>query len=183
MEPKKKVLAISGSTRQRSTNLSLLKAIFNLYDSEIDFVLFDGLSTLPHFNPDDVEQPPPTVVAFRNLIRDADGILICTPEYAMGVPGSLKNALDWTVSTSDFSKKPVAVITASTSGEKAHGSLIGTLNVIEASTSEEIQLLISFAKAKIDSNGNIIDEKTSKNVKTLMNNFSNLLNQARGGSK
>ena len=182
MEPRKKVLNISVSTRQLSTNLSLLKAIGILFESDFEFTHFDGLSALPHFNPDDDnENPPSNVVAFRKRIREADGVLICTPEYAMGIPRSLKNALDWTVSSSDFSQKPVAVITASTSGEKAHGSLIGTLNVIEALTNKDIQLLISFVKSKIN-NGIITDVKTLLEVKKLMNNFLQVLHDLKTGN-
>lgn len=177
MKPKRVVLAISGSTRQQSTNLNLLKAIEALFEAEFEFLYFEGLSTLPHFNPDDDnESPPSEVTAFRKMVREADGILICTPEYAMGLPGTLKNALDWTVSSSDFSQKPVAVITAATSGEKAHQSLIGTLTIIEAATDNDIQLLIPFAKAKINAD-KIIDNNTLADVKKLMNNFLKGLNQ------
>ena len=177
MKSRKEVLTISGSTRQRSTNLNLLKAIEALFEAEFEFLYFNGLSALPHFNPDDDnENPPPAITVFRKMIKKADGILICTPEYAMGLPGTLKNALDWTVSSSDFSQKPVAVITAATSGEKAHESLIGTLNIIEAVTNKDIQLLIPFAKAKINTSKVITDENTLADVKKLMNNFLELLN-------
>jgi NAD(P)H-dependent FMN reductase len=176
MELKKKVLAISGSTRKQSTNLLFLKAIQILYAGKTEFIFFDGLAALPHFNPDDdKESSAGTVVSFRKMIRNADGVLICTPEYAMGVPGSLKNALDWTVSSSDFSQKPVALITASTSGEKAHASLIGTLNVIEAITNEDTRLLIPFAKSKVSYTNTITDEQTLLDVTRIMNNFLNAL--------
>ena len=176
MQPRKKVLTISGSTRQQSANLNLLKAIAILFDADFEFTFFSGLSLLPHFNPDDDnENPPLNVVAFRKMVREAEAVLICTPEYAMGLPGTLKNALDWTVSSSDFSDKPVAVITASTSGEKAHASLIGTLKVIEAVTNEDIQLLISFISSKVSNSNIITDQTTLQEVKNLMNNFSRLL--------
>src|SRR5580658_2096020 len=127
------VLAICGSTRERSTNLHIIKAIAELTSDRLNIRIFDGLSRLPHFNPDlDTDIPPAEVTEFRDQLKAADGVLICTPEYAMGLPGSLKNALDWTVSSSGFSNKPVAAITASTSGQKAHESLLGTLKVIEA---------------------------------------------------
>ena len=63
---------------------------------------------------------------------DADGVIICTPEYAHGVPGSLKNAIDWTVGTGEFSGKPTMLITASTDGKNGHKALLETLKVIEA---------------------------------------------------
>ncbi len=162
------ILAISGSTRQQSTNHTLIHIIAELYAGTANITHFEGLSTLPHFNPDlDNNTPPPAVTAFREQLRAADGVLICTPEYAMGVPGSLKNALDWLVSSMELSKKPVALITASSMGEQAHASLTGTLLVIEANLPEASRLLIPFVKAKVK-DGKITDESTFQEVKAVM---------------
>ena len=118
--------------------------------------------------------------AFRKKVKLADGILICSPEYAMGVPGALKNALDWTVSTSDFSGKPVALITASLSGQKAHESLLGTLRVIEAKIEDDSQVVISFAKTKINQESRITDEPTLEAVKRLIRSFDQQLQETTG---
>src|SRR6266496_6178304 len=107
MTTRKKILAICGSTRKSSTNLNLIKAIIELCAEELDIKTFEGLSDLPHFNPDlDNDVPLNKIADFRRQLNEADGILICTPEYAMGVPGTLKNAIDWTVSSCEFSHKP-----------------------------------------------------------------------------
>jgi NAD(P)H-dependent FMN reductase len=98
----------------------------------------------------------------------ADGIIISTPEYAMGLPGSLKNLLDWTVSSASFSGKPVLALVASTQGEKAYQSIIDILTVIEARVSPQ---LISFAKAKINSEGAITDEETLTALKSTIDSF------------
>jgi hypothetical protein len=128
MAERKKVIAISGSTRRLSTNLHLIKAIMGLYLHRLDIDVFQHLADLPHFNPDlDTDNPPPAVSSFRKHLNDADGILICTPEYAMGVPGTLKNAIDWTVSSMEFAHKPVALITASSSGEKGTSGIDGVV--------------------------------------------------------
>lgn len=162
------ILAISGSTRTRSTNQILIDIIADLFSGEMNVLRFDGLSALPHFNPDlDNEDPPREVTVFRDQLRAADGILICTPEYAMGVPGSLKNALDWTVSSMDFSGKPVALITASSMGEQAHQSLIRTLLVIESVMPEASRLLIPFVKTKI-MEGKIVDAAALQQVKDVV---------------
>ncbi len=88
---------------------------------------------MPHFNPDlDTEEPPGTVKDLRRRLKESDGVLICTPEYVFGVPGALKNAIDWAVSSGEFSDKPTALITASLGGEKAHESLFLTLQTVEA---------------------------------------------------
>lgn len=164
----KKVLAISGSTRKASSNLHLINAIGALAADRIQITVFDGLMNIPPFNPDDEEQPPAVITAFRKQLREADAILICTPEYAMGLPGTLKNAIDWTVSSCEFSNKPVAAITASSMGNLAHTSLLGTLKVIEARMTEDTQLLISFIKTKVNSNGEITDADTLTSVKKLI---------------
>src|SRR6476659_10824112 len=158
MTDRKKVIAISGSARKNSANLRLIKAIDDLTREKFETFVFEGLTELPHFNPDlDTEHPPEAVINFRTLLKNSDGILICTPEYAMGVPGTLKNALDWTVSSMEFSNKPVALITASTSGKKAHAALLDTLTVIEAKMTEQTQLLISFVKIKVSKESKITD--------------------------
>ena len=178
MAANKKVLAISGSTRESSVNRLFINAVADLAKDQFIVEVFSGLADIPHFNPDiDAPEPPAAVEAFRTKLKMADGILICSPEYARGVPGTLKNALDWTVSTSDFSGKPVALITASLSGLKAHESLLGTLRVIEAKIEEESQVVISFAKTKINRESIITDEPTLQAVRRLVQSFSKQLNE------
>ena len=176
MTDKIKILAISGSTRKASSNLNLIKAIADLTSEFFITTIFDGLSELPHFNPNlDNENVAYQVTDFRRQLREADGILICSPEYAIGVPGTLKNAIDWTVSSMEFSKKPVALITASLSGEKAHSSLLGTLLIIEARMTADTQLLISFVKTKVSSECKIIDNETLNSINKLIQSLTEII--------
>jgi chromate reductase len=176
MTGKLNILAISGSTRQKSSNLNLIKAIAELTADVFDITIFDGLTELPHFNADlDGDLLPDPVKEWRKLLRAADGVLICTPEYAIGVPGTLKNAIDWTVSSMEFSKKPVALITASLAGERAHESLLGTLLMIEAKMSIDTQLLISFIKTKVSDHGLIINEGTLEQVLRVTNGLARII--------
>ena len=109
-----RILAISGSLRAASTNTRLLEACVQLAPAGAQVTLYDGLGSLPHFNADlDTDQPPPSVRAFRAQIAAADAIVISSPEYARGVPGSLKNALDWLVGSTDVVGKPVALLSGS----------------------------------------------------------------------
>jgi len=176
MKNRKKVLAISGSTRQNSTNHRLIKAITEISKDIFDIQLYDGLSLLPYFNPDD-DDVSREVILLRQLLNNADGVIICTPEYAHGVPGILKNAIDWTVGTSDFSHKPTVLITASTDGKYGHQALLETLRVIEAENIDTLQLLISFASTKISSANKIIDQQTLEDVKMLLENFEKTMNE------
>jgi NAD(P)H-dependent FMN reductase len=105
------ILAISGSLRRQSSNATALQAAIHLAPPTMRIELCAGLVELPFFNPDlDNEDAPPAVQAFRERIGAADGLLICSPEYARGVAGVLKNALDWLVSSLEFPDKPVATI-------------------------------------------------------------------------
>jgi len=126
-----KIIAICGSLRSQSSNLALLRAATTIA-AEVE--IYEGLATLPHFNPDDDIEgatPPPAVAELRTMLANADGILISSPEYAHGVPGSLKNALDWLVSDGALVDKPVAVINASpVGGEFARDSLVETLRTM-----------------------------------------------------
>ncbi|MGC4099934.1 NADPH-dependent FMN reductase [Ferruginibacter sp.] len=164
----KKIFAISGSTRKNSSNANLLKAIAFLYKEELDCNIFEGLADLPQFNPDNTDNEIPAVDHFRKQISDADAVIICTPEYAHGVPGSLKNAIDWCVSTNEFSNKPTALITASTDGRAGHAALLETLRTIEAKNVDQLQLLVQFVRTKINADNTITDEATLAAIKKIV---------------
>ena len=172
MSSKKKVLAISGSTRLNSSNHKLISAIAALAADQMEVTIFKGIDVLPHFNPDRVDDNVTKEVEnFRRQLRNADGVIICTPEYAHGVPGSLKNAIDWTVSTSEFSHKPTMLITASTDGRFGHSALLETLGVIEAENIDQLQMVIQFIRTKISEDNRITDELTLHQVRELIENF------------
>jgi chromate reductase len=168
------ILAISGSLRNRSSNTALLHAAIALASGTMNFSLYQGLGDLPHFNPDlDVDDSISTipVTDLRTQLKAADGVLICTPEYANGVPGTLKNALDWIVSSGEFMNKPVAVISASPTpmgGEKAHASLLLTLSIMDAKIVEGGTLIIPFINMKLNSEGKITDSGTAHELRSLL---------------
>jgi len=119
-----RLLAISGSLRAVSTNTALLKAATLLAPPHITIEFYDGLAGLPHFNPDDDIDPLPlAVAAWRAKVDGADGLLISSPEYARGIPGSLKNALDWLVSGPEHPGKPIAFFHASDRGVASQAAL------------------------------------------------------------
>ncbi len=170
MQKKKKILAISGSTRSGSTNHKILKWIAEIAKNNFEVTLFDTLSLLPHFNPDldTVDFLPKEVESFRRQISEADGIIICTPEYIFSLPGSLKNAFEWCVSTTIFSDKKVALITASASGQKGHEELNLIMKTLGAVFTDEVSILISGIRGKIDTEGRVIEEQTSAKITNLV---------------
>ena len=164
-----KIMGISGSLRTNSSATMVLKQIAMLLPSSIEFNIYNGLGELPHFN--DAEDEPATVKQFKNLVAAADGIFICSPEYAFGVPGTLKNALDWTVSSGELTYKPVALITAASIGKNAHAALLLILSALTAKVAEEATLVIPFVRAKLNENGEIKDAATLDAVKKVINAF------------
>src|SRR5262245_24954971 len=128
-----KLLAISGSLRKRSSNTEVLRALTLLAPASVRVTLYSGLDTLPFFNPDlDQEgmEPPPAVRDFRTRIGEADALFICSPEYAHGVPGVLKNALDWLVSAPEIVHKPIGLLNASPRSIHAPASLAEILRTM-----------------------------------------------------
>ncbi|NOU84665.1 flavoprotein [Paenibacillus sp. LMG 31460] len=175
MEKTIKVLAISGSLRQKSSNTALMHAIIALSRENMVFTVYNGLGDLPHFNPDlDVDDGPESVLDLRTRLNEADAVLICTPEYGNGVPGALKNALDWLVSSGQFMNKPTAVVTASPTpmgGDKAHDSILLTLNMINAKIVEGGTMKIPYINLKLNKEGVITDAITEKGLRSLLENL------------
>jgi NAD(P)H-dependent FMN reductase len=119
-------LTISGSLRRASTNSASLEAFARLAPEGVEVAAYGGLAGLPAFNPDDDEEgavPPPAVAALRCAVAAADALVIAIPEYAHGVPGALKNALDWLVSSDALVGKPVALINAAPRAFHAQAAL------------------------------------------------------------
>jgi chromate reductase, NAD(P)H dehydrogenase (quinone) len=140
-----RVLAISGSLRARSSNTELLRAVGMLAPTGVRVALYNGLGTLPLFNPDLDEEgafAPNTVRTLRDLIDAADALVISSPEYAHGVPGALKNALDWLVSAPEMPGKPVAVLNASARSTHAHAALVETLATMSGAVSAEASVTV-----------------------------------------
>ncbi len=167
------VLVISGSLRAASSNTALLNAITAMLPAGVQFSQSIGLDHFPAFNPDH-DQPGIVVSAvtqFREQISSAHAVLICTPEYAFGVPGALKNALDWTVSSGSLNEKPVAVITASplyTGGSNAMASLLLTLKALGTVTDNTTSLCIPSINKIFSEDGKIKEENIAIQVTQLL---------------
>lgn len=172
MAEKKKILAIIGSASQNSANQKLVENLISLTKNELVFTVYDELKTLPHFDPElSVNNPPKPIIELRDKIDKADGILICTPEYVFSIPSGLKNAIEWCISTTVFSDKPSGLITASASGLKGHEELQLIMETAMAQFTNETTLLIQGVKGKINNQGQIIDSKTTDNLKKFANAF------------
>ena len=165
-DDKIKIFAISGSLRPNSSVSAVLRVVAGLVPDNADFKIFTGLEAIPAFN--NSSELPETMNEFINSIAASDAVFFCIPEYALGVPGALKNALDWTVATTAFSFKPVALITAASGGEKAHAAFSLTLTALGSKISEDTKLLIPFIRTKLNEKGEVKDITTLNEIKKVI---------------
>jgi|SRR6185437_2937089 len=164
------ILAISGSLRADSFNTIILHTIAASAPSNVHITIYSGIANFPFFSPELDNQNSNTAVNdLRKKIAEADGVLISTPEYAFGVPGVLKNALDWMVSSGELNEKPIFSISASplnTGGEKALSSLLLTL--VALGTIEAGRLSIPNIKNKVNADKKITDAETLSALKAAL---------------
>jgi NAD(P)H-dependent FMN reductase len=167
-----RVLLISGSLRAGSTNTALLRTAQELGGNRVTARLYEGLASLPHFNPDDDYDPlHPAVAELRAQIRDADAILFCTPEYAGDMPGSFKNLLDWTVGGVEIEGKPAAWINVSTSPGVAvgtHRALRTVLGYTGADIVDGACVHVPVARHAVDADGMVRDPGIRRRVTTVL---------------
>jgi NAD(P)H-dependent FMN reductase len=135
-------LALSGSLRVASLNSALLRAVARIAPPDISITLYRGLGELPLFNPDLEAGDPLPVADLRSRIISADALLIASPEYAHGVSGVMKNALDWMVGCEAFVNKPVALLNASPRATLAYAALKETVTVMSACIVEEASITV-----------------------------------------
>jgi NAD(P)H-dependent FMN reductase len=162
------VLLISGSTRAASSNTALLRTAVAVAPDGVEAVLYEGLTGLPHFNPDDDREPLPAAVAsLRAAIAAADAVLFCTPEYAGTLPGSMKNLLDWTVGGTE----PVAWLNAAADGRRGAGAqatLETVLGYVQAALVAPACRHVPVPPGTVAADGLIADEATRAAIASVL---------------
>ena len=166
-----KILAISGSLRSGSSNTMLLRAAIDLAPTSVEMRLYDGLNDLPYFNPDLETVELSSVTDLRSQISWADGLLMCSPEYAHGVPGVLKNALDWLVSGSEFVGKPIALFNASPRAIHAQASLIEIMTTMAGQVVSEACTEVQLLGRKMDAAAIVNDPEMSGQIREAIDRF------------
>lgn len=162
------ILAISGSLRFSSSNTAVLQAAKVLAPAEVNITLYSELANLPYFNPDlDREPLPDRVRSLRQQIKFSDAILISSPEYAHGVPGSLKNALDWLVSSIEFPRKPVALINTNPRATIALASLREILVTMSARIIKPASIALNIAGRGLDTKAIVADAELSESLRKV----------------
>ncbi|HEY8562581.1 MAG TPA: NAD(P)H-dependent oxidoreductase [Pyrinomonadaceae bacterium] len=174
-----KILGIAGSLRRESYNRSALRAAIELAPEDARIEPFE-LNEIPVFNQDDEYAPHPSVTEFKRRIREADGILIVTPEYNYSIPGVLKNAIDWSsrpYGDNAWDGKPVAVMGASVGifgTARAQYHLRQTFINLNVQTLNQPEVMIGSAHERFDEQGNLKDETTKKLIGQLLQSLVNL---------
>jgi len=170
-----RILAISGSLRSASSNTILLNAAATLAP-EIVEVIYRELASLPHFNPDlDNDAVSSAVTDFRFRLCKSSGVVISSPEYAHGVPGVLKNALDWLVRSGELYEKPVALFSASPRATFAQASLTETLKVMTARLISEASITVPLLGKGFDEPKIISDPDLSRTLRSALVAFAHVI--------
>jgi chromate reductase, NAD(P)H dehydrogenase (quinone) len=175
-----RLLAISGSLRRGSTNRAALEALARLAPEGVKVLVYRDLAKLPPFNPDDdvEDRPKPEPVeTLRTLVGASDAIVIAAPEYAHGVPGALKNALDWLVASETFAGKPVALINTSPRAFHAQASLRETLATMAARLVPEAFAALSLSGKSLTADV-LADPVNARRLKECLESLLEMLSQA-----
>ena len=145
-------------------------------ETEFNLTIFNDLKSLPHFDPElSANNPPAAIVAFRKAIEESDGLIICTPEYVYSIPSGLKNAIEWCISTTIFTDKPIGLITAAAGGQKGHEELQLIMKTALTKFTDDTTLLIQGIKGKFDEQGNFTDKDTRRRLDCFINAFIELV--------
>jgi chromate reductase, NAD(P)H dehydrogenase (quinone) len=158
MTKKRKILLISGSTKKGSTNNQILQFIALRYRNTFEFHFLDDIESFPFFNTDlNGDFEPQIIQDFKKSVKLADAVIISTPEYVFSIPGILKNAIEWAVSSVAFTNKPLGIIVAAASGQKALEYLELIMTTIQCQIAPQGKLLIQGAKGKLNEEGELTD--------------------------
>jgi chromate reductase, NAD(P)H dehydrogenase (quinone) len=164
------LLGISGSVRSESYNLALLKAMVDRCPNDSSLTIYDQIKQIPIFDPElgDDEIPEP-VCSLISMMRASDGLIVSTPEYAHGVPGALKNTLDWLVSSDALILKPIVVTSVSTSGlggVRSHSPLLLILSAMNTNVVVEGSMNVPYAHSKFSNDLVLTDKLTERAIET-----------------
>lgn len=164
----KRLLTVSGSLRAGSSNSTLLAAAARLVPGDVAVNAFTELATLPAFSPDLEDSPsrvPEPVARWRQALADADAVLFSSPEYAHGIPGTFKNALDWVVGSGELVAKPVGVLSASAASQFAHPQIIEVLTTMSALVVSEATVVIDLPRRGLDVEQLIADATVANRIR------------------
>jgi NAD(P)H-dependent FMN reductase len=155
-----RLLAISGSLRAESTNTALLRELQRFTPRDVEVVLYTEMGELPIFNPDlEGSRTPAAVLRLTEQLNGSDGLVVCSPEYAHGIPGGLKNLFDWLTSRSEVVDKPILLLHASHRGDVGLAALHEVLSTLSSKTMPEVSVRIPLLSLSPQEIGAVVDRK------------------------
>jgi NAD(P)H-dependent FMN reductase len=155
-----RLLTVSGSLRSGSSNSTLLAAAARVAPGDVDVTSYEWLAALPAFSPDaeeGAEETPPAVAAWRGALAAADAVLFSSPEYAHGIPGAFKNALDWVVGSGELVDKRVGLLSPSAMSQFAHPQIVEVLTTMSAVVVPRATVVIDLPRRGLDVDGLVRD--------------------------
>ena len=166
-----KILALSGSLRKASYNTAALEALKKLAPDDVEIVVHKELGNLPLFNPDLEGQIIPALDELRSALAKSHGLIIASPEYAHGISGVMKNALDWLVSGEEFVYMPVAFINTSPRASHAQVALREVVKTMSGNIIEKACISIPLLSSNLDADGIVNDQAISTLLKSSLMDF------------
>ena len=165
------LFAVAGSLRAQSSNRTLLEAAAAVAPDDVRIDLYDGVARLPHFNPDLDANAIADVVDLTRRVRESDGFIVSTPEYARGIPGALKNALDWLVGGDGFVEKPFMLLNASDRSQFAQRALIDVLRTMSGIAIEEAFLTVPLLGKTVSTEALLRDARYADRIRASLATF------------
>lgn len=165
-----KLLALSGSLRKTSYNTAAIEALKSLAPAGVD-ISIGCIGDLPLFNPDREDEDIPALQKLKQSLKASNGLIIASPEYAHGISGPLKNALDWLVSGEEFPDIPIMLINTSPRASHALDALKLVLTTMSGKLIEQSFVSIPLLSSGLDTNGIIENQEISASLQTGLNLF------------
>lgn len=159
-----RILALSGSLRKKSYNTALIKATAKLSPAGVEVLVYSGLGLFPLFNPDRENETILPVKKLQQELQRSDGLIIASPEYAHGISGVLKNALDWLVSGAEFPNMPVALFNTSPRATHAQAALRDVITTMSGNIIEEATMTVPLLGTDLDVHGIINNNDMSQYI-------------------
>ena len=158
-----RLLALSGSLRKASYNKAAIDTLQQLALDQVHIAI-GNISELPLFNPDREEEKFPVLHILKQQLKSSSGLIISSPEYAHGISGPLKNALDWLVSGFEFPDMPIMLINTSPRAHHAQDSLREVLTTMSGNIIEKASVSIPLLGSDLDSSGILGNKEISASL-------------------
>lgn len=177
-----RLLALSGSLREASYNTAALKALQRIAPAPVEITI-GAIGGLPLFNPDREGEDIPALAALSGLLGNSDGLILASPEYAHGISGPLKNALDWLVGGVEFPYKPVMLVNTSPRASHAQAALTEVVSTMSGHVVERACISIPLLSSGLDVGGIVGNKEMVRVLDAGLGAFCTAIEARRGNKR